>query len=93
MQLGTFKHTSGARRRFIVDYRKWLCDGTWLSAATVTIDTDTATVNTIEILEGHKVQFFINDGVVGDDFVATVTVTVTDTEIKKDTVKFVIVPV
>lgn len=85
------KHTAGNRRRFVVDYRDWLCDGTWIVTAAVTSSSLTATIDDVEVLEGHEVAFFVNDGTVDESFVVSVEITDSLTEVKLDTINFTVV--
>lgn len=91
MQIAKRRITEGDRRRLVVDYCKWLCNGVWLTAVEVTSASTTSTVDTTSILEGRQVIFFANAGTIGETFVVTVKVTTSNGVIKSDTIQFTVV--
>lgn len=89
--LASKKHTAGNRRRFVVDYRDWLCDGVWIVTATVTSSSLTATIDTVSVVEGKQIVFFVNGGVLNESFTVTLVATDSKTEVKNDTITFTVV--
>lgn len=98
MLLGTKRHGAGNTCRYEIDYTDWLADGESLLSATVVMDDDfTATVTDVSITSvlvtaSHRVFFTLVGGSANETFTLNVqTTTQHPTEIKKDTMNFVIV--
>lgn len=83
--------TESDRRRIVVDYCKWLCAGVWLTDALVTSGSTSSTVDTVSVIEGRQVVFFVNAGSTGETFSVTVKVTTSQGVTKTDTITFVVV--
>jgi len=90
MLLASHTHTVGDRKRWRVEYRKWLANSATLVSAVVTSSSITCTVSDKSIL-GTEVVFFLNGGVLNE--VLTVSVQVTDSlgMVKNDTISFTVV--
>src|SRR5260221_7388054 len=69
MLLGSRKQLVGARVQYRVDYRRWLAQGETLATVVPTIDSGTATVDTV-VLSADKTSctFFLNGGTFLDVF-------------------------
>jgi hypothetical protein len=95
MLLGTKQHTAGNTTRYIIDYSRWLDDGVSLSAVVLTLLTATVSDVTVSagslLTEHNKVAFTIAGGSVNEVFTVQVQVTDTRSEIKIDTMSFVVV--
>lgn len=90
--LGKAEHTVNNRTRWIIDYSDWLDRGQHIVTAPVTSSSTTATVDGVALLDDKRhVVFFTNGGVLNETFTVTVVMTDTLTQIKKDTIDFVVV--
>lgn len=91
MNIAKRNHTVGDRRRYLVDYRGWLDDRRAITAHTVTSSSATATVDDDSVRDASQVLFFVNDGVLNETFTVTVSITCSDTEIRRDTISFTVI--
>lgn len=91
MLLKKLDHTEDDNRLYVVDYSNILCPGDWITAVEVAVDVASVTLSTPEIVEPAQITFYADGGVVGSDFVVTVTVTLNTTERFNDTVEFHVV--
>lgn len=87
----TRKHTEGNRRRFIVDYRRWLKAGAYVTEFEAVSSSVTATVTDVSINGDGQGVFFIEGGELDEEFTVTLTMTSSYTEIKIDALPFVVV--
>jgi len=88
--LGSKQHTEGDIRRWRVNYDRWLDNTAEIEQVDVVSTSPTCTVSDISIL-GHDVIFFINDGIVGETFTVTITITDSFRNVKTDTISFHVV--
>jgi len=92
MLLANRAHTVGNRKKYVIDYSQWLNEGVTVSAAVVTSDSTTATVDGVTPL-ADRIEFFLNGGVLNENVTLSVRMTNTKTEIKNDTINvFVVAP-
>lgn len=82
--------TVGNRRKYIVDYSQWLDTGITLTAGTATTTSLTATVDTVSHTNTTLV-FFVNNGALNEIFTVALQITDSNSEVKNDTVEFVVV--
>lgn len=89
--LGSLVQTVNNRRRVVISYDSWLAEGEVLTGITCTVDQGTATIDTQKVLsDGRSVQFFVNGGTLNDLFNVIVQVTTTFTQLRSDTVAFLV---
>lgn len=91
MILGTYIKQPSDRLDYDIDYTEWLTSGDTVISATVVIDiTETSglTIDTPIISGGVIVKLWVNDGVNGRTYKATVTATTDQGRIKQDEVRF-----
>lgn len=91
MALKKFYHTEGDKRVYFVDYSNDMRRGDWITAVAVVVDQASVTLSAATIIEPSEISFFADGGVVGEDFIVTVTVTINDTEVYNDTLEFHVV--
>lgn len=95
MKLGTFTKSPVERKRYAVDYTDWLENTETLSSATFSIAPN-ADPASLEINEhvidaaGKLLTIFVNAGVTGVSYIATVQVETSDGQIKEDQIVFVV---
>src|SRR5208282_5021233 len=69
MLLGTIIQQVEASIQHAIDYRQWLQTGETLESVTFTIDAGMATVSNVSYSPAKtQVDFFLNDGTLGDQF-------------------------
>lgn len=85
LSIKTLTHTAGNRKRWILDYCKWLLPGESILTQSVVSSSLTCTVDTTQVWLGREVWFYLNNGVVGETPTITVTVTTSKGETKVDT--------
>ena len=90
MLLAKRPHTVGNRRRYRINYSEWLDEGVTVDTATVVSSSATATIDDVSV-EGAKVVFFVNGGLLNETFTATVTMTDSKTGVKIDHLEFFVV--
>jgi hypothetical protein len=83
-------HTVGNRRRYRVNYEDWLDEGVTVVSATVTSSSSTATIDTVSVA-GNWVIFFVNGGVLNEEFTASISMVDSKTGVKNDTMTFFVV--
>lgn len=88
--VGSLVQTVNNRRRVVISYDDWLAEGEVITAVSCTVDQGTATVDTAKVLssDGRSVQFFVNNGTLGDLFNVIVQVTTSFSQVRSDTVAF-----
>lgn len=91
MEIAHRSHTAGARTRYVVDYSDWLADDDRLATATVTVDSDTVTIENISVFLEKEVSFFVEGGVLNETFTVTVEITTLKTVTDEDTLTFFVV--
>jgi hypothetical protein len=89
MLIGKMQHTVGNSRRRVVDYTTFLEPGkNSISSATGSADATDVTITSVTVLEGRKVQFFVNGGSLNETFTVTLQLTLRTTETVTDTIQF-----
>lgn len=91
MQIAHRPHTVGARTRYEVDYSNWLADDDRLATATVTVDSDTVSIENVSVFLEKEVSFFVQGGVLNETFTVTVEITTLKTVTDEDTLMFFVV--
>ncbi len=91
MLLGSKQHTAGDTRRWIIDYSRWLDNPTNIVSATVTSSSTSCTITPPATVLGKEVIFFLSGGTVGETLTVSIAMTDSDTNVKKDTIKFTVV--
>lgn len=87
MLLGKIIQTVNARRRVVIDYRRWLYTGEQVNGVVCTVDQGEATVDTVVIApDGKSVSFFLAGGTLGDLFNVIVEANTNITQRRYDTV-------
>lgn len=89
--LGKRPHTVGNRKRFVVNYSRWLPEGVTIASQSETSSSLTATVDGVTAKD-HHLTFFTNGGTLNETFTVSVQITDTLGQIKNDTVEFTVVP-
>ncbi len=88
MLVGRYKQLVGMRQRFVIDYRDWLATGEVLTSVVCTVDSGTATVDTITLANDEKsVSFFLDGGTLGDQFNVIVEADTSFTQRRYDTIE------
>ena len=83
-------HTVGNRRRYRINYEDWLEEGVTVDTATVVSSSATATIDTVSVA-GNSVVFFVNGGVLNEEFTASISMVDSKTGIKHDTMDFFVI--
>ena len=80
----------GDRRRLVVRYEDFLCQGEKLATFTVTVSSGaTSTIDTVSISDDEtKGFFFVNAADINETFTATVQAVLNTTEVVTDTISF-----
>ena len=90
MLLAKRPHTVGNRRRYRINYSEWLDEGVTVDTATVVSSSATATIDTVSVA-GNSVVFFVNGGVLNEEFTASISMVDSKTGIKNDTMDFFVI--
>jgi len=91
MILGSKLHTAGDTKRWRIDYSKWLENPANIVSATVTSSSTSCTITPPAIVLGKEVIFFLTGGTVGETLTVSIVMTDSDTNVKRDTIKFTVV--
>ena len=90
MLLAKRPHTVGNRRRYRINYSDWLDEGVTVVSATVVSSSSTATIDGVTVA-GNCVIFFVNGGVLNEEFTASISMVDSKTGIKNDTMDFFVI--
>lgn len=91
MLLGSKIHTAGDTKRWTVDYSRWLENPANIVSAAMTSSSLSCTITPPATVLGKEVIFFLSGGTVGEKLTVAITMTDSDTNIKKDTIAFTVV--
>lgn len=91
MLLGTKNLTLGNKRRTRVEYDAWL-EGTTLVSVTVSCPDPSVTISGVRVASDNEtVVFFVQGDTLNGSFTVSIQVTNSKTEVKNDTINFVVV--
>lgn len=83
-------HTVGNKKRYTVNYGRWLPEGVTIASSSVTT-TDTSVTITVAASADHRLTFFVEGGTLNQTFTVSVQITDSIGQIKNDTIEFSVV--
>lgn len=94
---GRFTQSAGADLRRLIKAGSWLEDGETITDIEVSIDNTTSPAFTIDRIvlgpDADRFAYYASGGVVGEEYVATFTITTSAGQTREDEVQFAIVEV
>lgn len=94
MKLAKFRKSPGDRKRYEVNYEDWLNESELLTSVTMegNVEDDAFYVEAFTLTTDKKeVVFYISGGVTGSTYEVGITVATSLSQIKEDTITFVVV--
>jgi hypothetical protein len=95
--LGRFVQSPNADRRRLINCAPWLSEGERVVLVSAAVDNATAPPFVIDRMvidpEGQKFSYHASGGVLGEEYIATFTVTTSVGQVREDEVRFQVVEV
>jgi hypothetical protein len=92
MLLGSKIHTVGDTKLWTIDYDNWLDNTAEIETINVTSSSTTCTVGTpVPVVLGHKIQFVITGGTLGETLMISLKMTDSFGNVKNDTMAITVI--